>query len=134
MRRGDGLEPLKVHNGGMSTDATDPAKVRALARRIIRPLRERARALGYAIGEHGSQARDIDLIAVPWTERACPPEQLAAHLRGVLEKLYPIQGELPPSAEHPKPHGRLCWSWWIRTWTYVDLSVVPPVGGGVPIC
>ncbi len=123
---GDGLEPRKVHNGGLSTDGCDPAKVRAVARRIIRPLRERARVLGYALAEHGSQARDIDLVAVPWTDRAHPPEALANSLRQVLQQLYPIHGEVPPNPEHPRPHGRLCWSWWIRTWTYVDLSVFPP--------
>lgn len=130
-KRGDGLEPLKVHNGGLSTDATDPAKVRALARRLIRPLRERAKALGYALAEHGSMARDIDLVAIPWTESAVAPEALANSLRQVLQKLYPIQGEVPPNDAHPKPHGRLCWSWWIRTWTYIDLSIIPP-GPGEP--
>jgi hypothetical protein len=128
MTRADGLEPLKVHNGGLSTDATDPAKVKALARRIIRPLRERARVLGYAIAVHGSLERDIDLVAVPWTDKAYPPEQLASSLRQVLEKLYPIHGEVTNTV--PRPHGRQCWSWWIRTWTYVDLSVFPPTGEG----
>lgn len=122
---GDGLEPKKVHNGGLSTDATDPRKVQALARRVIRPLRERAKILGYAIAVHGSLERDIDLIAAPWTDNAVPPEQLANSLRQVLEKLYPIHGEIP-AQEGKKPHGRLCWSWWIRTWTYIDLSVFPP--------
>lgn len=122
---GDGLEPKKIHNGGLSTDATDPKMVAALARRIIRPLRERARTLGYAIAVHGSLERDIDLVAVPWTDAAVSPEILANSLRQVLEKLYPIHGEVP-ARPGEKPHGRLCWSWWIRTWTYIDLSVFPP--------
>jgi len=122
---GDGLEPRKVHNGGLSTDGVDPRKVQAVARRIIRPLRERAKVLGYALAEHGSRSRDIDLVAIPWTDRAVEPEALANSLRQVLQQLYPIHGEVSPNAEHPKPHGRLCWSWWIRTWTYIDLSVMP---------
>ena len=120
-----GVEPLKVHNGGYSTDATDPELVKALARRVIRPLRERARELGWAVSIHGSLERDIDLIAVPWTERAHEPDALVNSFRQVLTKLYGIGLEVGPNCEHPKPHGRLCWSFWIRPWTYIDLSVYP---------
>lgn len=121
-----GVEPRKVHNGGYSTDAVDPEMVKALARRVIRPIRERARDLGWAVSIHGSLERDIDLIAVPWTERACEPEALVNSFRQVLTKLYGIGLEVGPSSEHPKPHGRLCWSFWIRPWTYIDLSIYPP--------
>ncbi len=124
---GEDLEPRKVHNGGHSTDGVDPEKVRALSRRIIRPLRERAKVLGYALAVHGSMERDIDLVAVPWTDKAYPAEALATSLRQVLDTLYPIELEVGPSETHPKPHGRLCWSWWIRSWTYVDLSILPPL-------
>ncbi|MBW8814054.1 MAG: hypothetical protein JF588_11570 [Caulobacterales bacterium] len=128
MTRPEGLEPRKVHNGGYSTDATDPRKVRALARRLMRPLRERARICGYALAEHGSMERDIDLVAIPWRQDAMTPEQLASHLRLVLDKLYPIGLEVTPeTAAHGKPHGRKCWAWWIRRWTYIDLSVMPPI-------
>lgn len=125
------VEPSRAHNGGYSTDATDPEAVKALARRIIRPLRERAKALGYALTVHGSLERDIDLVAVPWTERAHPAEGLANSLRQVLEQLYGVGLEVPPSEKHPKPHGRLCWSFWIRPWTYVDLSIYPPAPADV---
>lgn len=123
---GCGVEPSRVHNGGFSTDATDPEQVRALARRIVRPLRERARTLGYALAAHGSLERDIDLVAVPWTAQAVAPDALANGLRAVVDNLYPIGLEHGPSDKHPKPHGRLCWSWWLRPWTYIDLSVFPP--------
>lgn len=90
-------------------------------------MRERARVLGYAIAQHGSLARDIDLVAVPWTENAHAPERLANSLRQVVGRMYPIELELTPDlAVHKKPHGRLCWAWWIRPWTYIDLSVFPP--------
>jgi hypothetical protein len=118
------LEPSRAHNGGFSTDGVDPDDVRALARRIIRPLRERAKALGYALTEHGSLARDIDLVAVPWAESAHPAEHLANSLRQVLETLYGVGLEVPPGTA--RAHGRLCWSFWIKPWTYVDLSVFPP--------
>ena len=123
----DDLEPRKVHNGGHSTDGVDPERVRAIARRILRPLRERAKVMGYALAVHGSLERDIDLVAVPWADRAYPPEALANSLRQVLDKLYPVTLEVGPSTTHPKPHGRQCWSFWFRSWTYVDLSVMPPL-------
>lgn len=120
------LEPRKIQNGGFSTDAADPEMVKALARRLIRPLRERAKIYGYALASHGTNERDIDLIAVPWTDKAWAPDALVSGLRQVLEKLYPIGLEVGPNTEHPKPHGRICWSWWIKPWTYIDLSIVPP--------
>ena len=118
------MEPSKAHNGGHSTDGVDPLKVKAIYRRIIRPIRERARVLGYAIGVHGSLSRDIDLIAVPWTEEAgrYPQEALASHVRDTLNTLYRISLDGPPSI---RGHGRMTWSWWIRPWTYVDFSVMP---------
>ena len=118
--------PGRIHNGGHSTDATDPEQVRALARRVLRPLRERAQALGYALATHGSNERDIDLIAVPWTDRAVSTDALVNSFRQVLSKLYPIELEVPPNEAHPKPHGRECWSFWIRPWAYIDLSIMPP--------
>lgn len=37
---------------------------------IVTKIREIARPMGWAIGEHGSMVRDIDLIAVPWVQDA----------------------------------------------------------------
>jgi len=31
---------------------------------------------GYALLLHGTATRDLDLLAVPWTERACEPSYL----------------------------------------------------------
>jgi len=39
-------------------------------------IRKIARDHGYAIGEHGSKERDLDLIAVPWTENAIDAKDL----------------------------------------------------------
>lgn len=36
----------------------------------FRLIWEVARGCGYAIGLHGSMKRDVDLIAVPWTDEA----------------------------------------------------------------
>ena len=45
------LEPARAHNGGYSTDAVDPEAVRELARRLVRPLRERAKLVAEDVRE-----------------------------------------------------------------------------------
>lgn len=40
--------------------------------RLIGPIRAIAKEHGYAVGVHGSLARDIDLILVPWIEKPWP--------------------------------------------------------------
>lgn len=121
------IQPAAHLDGRHATDGADPKLVKALARRIIRPLRERARECGYALAVHGSLARDIDLVALPWTPAALSPEQLAGALKQKLEKMYAVELEVRPGEGQQKPHGRVCWAWWIRPWTYVDLSVFPPL-------
>lgn len=94
-----------------------------------------ARQHGYAIGLHGSMARDLDLIAVPWTEAAAPAEVLVEAIRdcvdGSIRNDPPIEGNrYDQTTENPgdKPHGR-------RAWTihfsgrrfYIDLSVMPRI-------
>ena len=43
---------------------------------IVERIRDVAKEHGWAIGEHGSMVRDIDLIAVPWTADATTPDVL----------------------------------------------------------
>lgn len=82
-----------------------------------------ARQLGYAIGVHGTQLRDLDLIAVPWTDEAVPAAELVESIA------YAIPGVTHVKSEK-KPHGRLGWTilplyrWGIDSW-YVDISVMP---------
>jgi hypothetical protein len=89
-----------------------------------------ARAKGYAVALHGSQIKDVDLIAAPWTESASEtsPHTLAAliaySLPGVLER------DRDGEAGTAKPHGRVAFT--ISPYTtygadhwYIDLSVMP---------
>lgn len=46
----------------------------------VEPIRVAAREVGYAIGVHGSQERDLDLIAAPWTDDAIPALDLLKHI------------------------------------------------------
>lgn len=84
------------------------------------PLAEVARTLGYAIAVHGSQQRDLDLVAVPWVEEAVSPDDLIRHL---VEELDLIQiGDV----EH-KPLHRVAVSLQPRGWfKHIDLSIVTP--------
>lgn len=66
-----------------------------LYEKLIEPIREKSRELGYAIAVHGTLKRDIDLIACPWTPEAVPERELADALFALVEHI----------------HGRAYWSW-----------------------
>ena len=82
-----------------------------------------ARQVGYAIGVHGSQLRDLDLIAAPWTDDAVTALELVESIA------YALPGVVQGQAEK-RPHGRLGWvicpryRWGIDAW-YIDISVMP---------
>jgi len=57
---------------------------------------------GYALAVHGSLARDLDLIAVPWVEVVSTPE---AVLKQVTTE-YALTLVENPVAFELKPHGR----------------------------
>lgn len=94
--------------------------------RIFSIARCLAWAEGYAVSFNGSFTRDLDLIAIPWTEHACDPEHLmrriedAAGLKNITQK----PGD--------KPHGRKAWTLVLPGFAdprWVDLSVMPRAGG-----
>lgn len=108
---------------------------RATAYALLLPqLMEAGRELGYAIAVHGSLARDLDIIAVPWTEEAANPERLVMHLMAAVDgrlrngarneagEWIPVPGSEPK----PLPHGRLAWTIHIgHDGMYLDVSVMP---------
>lgn len=108
----------------------DPLKrlTRDEATCIIRSIFRRCE---YAIAEHGTRGRDLDLVAVPWTDRAGLPHLV------VDDVLDTLPGSLAGDPEQ-KPHGRIAYA--IRPdltfghdhW-YVDLSVMPPAGYHPPV-
>jgi hypothetical protein len=102
---------------------------------LLEPLREMAKKHGYAVAVHGSLARDIDLVAIPWTaEAVSAPELVAALYEVIVEKNDGVgwfqKGE-PPSyylAGEEKPHGRRAWSIYLgrdEHGPYLDISVMP---------
>lgn len=92
----------------------DYARVFTMARCV-------AWSYGYALALHGSFTRDLDLIAVPWTDTANDPKHLIARIAKVTG--LSIQGE--PTV---KPHGRKAWSLLFTGFDdprWIDVSVMP---------
>jgi hypothetical protein len=119
------------------------------AARLIEPLRDVARQLGYAIGVHGTLRRDIDLIACPWTSAAVPARTLMLAIQAKAKEIVGFAALNPANerAKNPKwprdggcgfvkgfgrlsnkPHGRRVWSIHLTPTfdgPYIDLSVMP---------
>lgn len=102
---------------------------------LIPQLMKAGREVGYAIAVHGSLARDLDVIAVPWTEEAVSAERLVMHLMAAIDgrlrngATCKADGEwepAPASVPTAKPHGRLAWSIHFgHDGMYLDVSVMP---------
>lgn len=84
----------------------------------------RARELGYALLIHGSLSRDLDLLAVPWTEEAVLEEDLVEALRAKCDAWVSVHATRPTGAV-AKPHGRRAWSLMLNGHAFIDLSVMP---------
>lgn len=90
----------------------------------IRAAQNAVRNQGYAVAVHGSQVKDLDLLAVPWRETALTAldvaDLIAAAIPGFIEKGSP----------EAMPHGRLSftirpnWHYGFDHW-YIDLAVMP---------
>ncbi len=98
--------------------------------------RVHCREKGYALAAHGSLRRDIDLVAVPWTDEACSAEELAQYLYDSLAKLDRIVGwGAGGSTPEQRPHGRLSWAMMLASYPvcYIDLSVAPRAASPAPL-
>lgn len=75
---------------------------------------------GWGIAVHGSMCRDLDLLAVPWTDEAIPANELIAKLCKMTD------GELQQeTAGTEKPHGRKAYTITFKgAWHFIDLSIV----------
>lgn len=122
----------------MGSDSCRPPEefrqeIRALSERLILLVREVAHSRGYAIGVHGSMERDLDLIAVPWTEGA---EMEISLLDSIQEAIGEAIGECYRSiGSEAKPHGRVAWFLHFQNavvtpmgaFPFIDISVMPRV-------
>jgi hypothetical protein len=101
-----------------------PANNAPIYASIYAELAEVVRTHGYALAIHGSLARDFDLIAIPWTEAAADPWDVAASITATFAlTLSSPNGDEPPVQ---KPHGRRVFTF-IFKWgtTALDLSFMP---------
>jgi hypothetical protein len=99
---------------------------RSILDAILPAIRETARFRGYAVAVHGSLKRDIDLIAVAWTDQACEPDELIAAVCGAVGGVLGncMQLTKPPTQ---KPHGRLAVTLIHPGFAgEIDLSIIPP--------
>jgi hypothetical protein len=83
---------------------------------------------GYALALHGSMARDLDLVAVPWTDDAASPKKLIKALVKFVGTKAQVSLRVP--AAQAKPHGRLAYSIPIGyEGHYLDVSIMPRITG-----
>ena len=101
---------------------------RSILDAILPAIREAARFQGYAVAVHGSLKRDIDLVAVAWTDQAGPPEDLVRVVQGAIGGVLGnclVQGGMDKPGV--KPHGRLAYTLIHPGFVgEIDLSVIPP--------
>lgn len=95
----------------------------ALYATIYPTIVEVGREHGYAVGLHGSLAKDMDVIAVAWTEDASPAADL---VEAVCDRVGAYAHVAPDEAPKQRPHGRLSWALILTGGAYIDLSVIPP--------
>jgi hypothetical protein len=94
-------------------------------------LCEAAIANGYALALHGSMKRDLDVIAVPWTDDAVSREELVEAVKRACDGWIIHAADSPNPSPDASPairaHGRMAWSIYITDGVYVDLSVMPRI-------
>lgn len=92
-------------------------------------MADRAHECGYALALHGTLARDLGLVAVPWTDKATSAEDLVENLIKYLDDTVMLFDQDRNGQEGLKPHGRRCWSLHLKAWVgaYIDLSVMPRI-------
>lgn len=103
---------------------------------IIPELMKAGREVGYAIAVHGSLARDLDIVAIPWTDEAVTAERLILHLGAAVDGRIRNGGRKKVDSEEwetvhgseptVKPHGRLAWTIFLsHGGLHIDVSVMP---------
>lgn len=80
------------------------------------------RIYGYALTCHGSMVRDLDLVAIPWTDEAVDEKTLIDEL---IARHELMEGN---SSQKDKPHGRRCYvfvPFGDEGCGYIDFSIMP---------
>lgn len=95
-------------------------------------LRETARTHGYALAIHGTLRRDIDLVAIPWTDKATAVDDLVAALAGTMRDCTGWGFPKTKESWTDKPHGRIALNFVASFDIEVDLSIMPRVPTEAP--
>lgn len=120
----------KLEPEGLPFGIIDPdyARVFTIARCI-------AWSEGYALVMHGSFTRDLDLLAVPWEDRATDAEHLVKRITLALDDLSLLVKDASGATASEKPHGRRSWTLTFKTFgdpRFIDLSVMPRAALSAP--
>lgn len=115
---------MDKHQNAALREATG-AFNRSILDAILPAVRAAALFKGYAVAVHGTLKRDIDLIAVAWTEAAVEPDEIVqticGAIGGILGNCLRYHG---PTA---KPHGRVAYTLLHPGHLgEIDLSIIPP--------
>lgn len=81
---------------------------------------------GWGAGLHGSLSRDMDIIAIPWSEDAINADTL---IDIIIEKCFEnnILAKYGKQViRNSKPHGRICYAIPITEELYLDISIMDP--------
>ena len=85
---------------------------------------------GYALALHGTMSRDLDVVAIPWTEDASDQKKLIATIDKAIvnpewrRSTKTVKRGCPVGTE--KPHGRKAYAiMFDHDGSYVDISVMP---------
>jgi hypothetical protein len=98
---------------------------RSILEAVLPAIREAAKFKGYAVAVHGSLKRDIDLIAVAWTDQASPVDDLIHSLKGAISGV--LGNCITIGEPSKKPHGRVAFTLVHPGFAgEIDLSVIPP--------
>jgi hypothetical protein len=88
-------------------------------------IREAARALGYAVAVHGSLARDLDLIAIPWTDEAADADTVVIAIAAAVKQCTGWGMLDKRERWSAKPHGRVATTIIATAEVHIDLSIMP---------
>ena len=97
-------------------------ELRRVYERLMPEIRRVAYHAGYGIGFHGSMRRDLDLIAIPWTDDAVSADELASRIS------LSLCGMKQSVDWETKPHGRKGCVIVVGMNAFIDLSVSPFLG------
>lgn len=92
-------------------------------------LAEIARKCGYSLCIHGSVARDMDLVAIPWVINARSVEELVEALKSYIDSTMRLMFKDPVTLHGPehKPYQRIAYTIQIGNGAVIDLSIMDTI-------